>query len=150
MLLGDGHSTISTWECTMLKQPLRLGALLLVFSLAFAIGGAGSVGSAGEKKKGDEPKYSNFTYVPTADEVIEKMFEMGKVNKNDVIFDLGCGDGRILFMAAKKFGARGVGLELNPVRIREAMDQYEKFNKSNEIGTLVETRHGDALRVTDI
>src|SRR4051812_12920001 len=100
----------------MLKQTLRLGTLLLIFSLAFSAG-------AGEKKKGDkdDPKYANFTYVPTADEVIEKMFEMGKVNKNDVIFDLGCGDGRILFMAAKKFGAHGVGIDLNPQRVEEAM-----------------------------
>ncbi len=124
----------------MLKQTLRLGTVLLVFSLAFTAG-------AGDKKKGEEPKYSNFTYVPTADEVIEKMFEMGKVNKSDVIFDLGCGDGRILFMAAKKFGCRGVGVELNPIRIKEAMDQAEKFKILN--GT-VEIRFGDALKVKDI
>jgi cyclopropane fatty-acyl-phospholipid synthase-like methyltransferase len=125
----------------MLKQTLRLGALLVIFSLAFTAG-------AGEKQKGskDEPKYSNFTYVPTADEVIEKMFEMGKVNKNDVIFDLGCGDGRILFMAAKKFGAHGVGIDLNPQRIEEAMGQFKKY----DTGTLVEVRFGDALKVKDL
>src|SRR5262249_31649657 len=65
---------------------------------------------------------------------------------DDVIFDLGCGDGRILYMAAKKFGSRGVGLELNPVRIREAMDQAEKY----KVGTLVEIRHGDALKPKDL
>ncbi len=126
----------------MLKQTLRSGALLLALSLVFTAGGAG----AGDKKKGDEPKYSNFTYVPTADEVIEKMFEMGKVNKSDVIFDLGCGDGRILFQAAKKFGARGVGIDLNPERIEDAMKQYRKY----DTGTLVEIRFGDALKVKDI
>jgi len=126
----------------MLKHVLRLGAFLLVLALTFQAG-------AGEKeggKKKDDPKYSNFTYVPTADEVIEKMFEMGKVNKNDVIFDLGCGDARILYMAAKKFGARGVGIDLNPERIKEAMDQSKKY----DVGTLVEVRHGDALKVKDI
>src|SRR5262249_26215973 len=143
MLLGVKRSSISTWEYTMLKRSLRLGTLLLAFSLAFTAGGAGG---AGEKKGGEEPKYKNFTYVPTADEVIEKMFEMGKVNKSDVIFDLGCGDGRILFMAAKKFGAHGVGIDLNPERIVEAMDQYKKF----DTGTLVEIRFGDALKVKDI
>src|SRR4051812_22270910 len=126
----------------MLKQTLRVGTLLFILSLAFTAG-------AGEKKKTEgkeEPKYSNFTYVPTADEVIEKMFEMGKVNKNDMIFDLGCGDGRILFMAAKKFGARGVGIDLNPQRIEEAMGQFKKY----DTGTLVEIRFGDALKIKDL
>src|SRR5262245_49903538 len=77
---------------------------------------------AGEK---DKPKYANTTFVPTADEVIDKMFEMGKIAEKDVMFDLGCGDNRICFKAAKKFGCRGVGIEINPDRIREAMDHYE-------------------------
>ena len=137
----------------MLKRALCLCAFAAC--LAFVASGM----TAGEKKgKGkDDPKYNNPTFVPTADEVIEKMFEMGKVNKSDYIFDLGCGDNRICYMAAKKFGARGVGLETNPVRIREAMDMFDKYNKDDAIsfGTsvklpLVETRHGDALAVKDI
>jgi SAM-dependent methyltransferase len=111
--------------------------------------------SGGGKKDKDkfDPKYKNTTYVPTADEVIHKMFEMAKVTKDDVIFDLGCGDNRICYMAAKKFGCRGVGIEINPDRIREAMDQYEKFNGGKEFEkllSLVEVRHGDALAVKDL
>ncbi len=105
------------------------------------------------KKDEEKPKYANTTYVPTADEVIYKMFEMAKVNKDNVLFDLGCGDNRILYMAAKKYGCRGVGIEINPDRIREAMDQYEKFNSGKDFGkllSLVEVRHGDALKVKDI
>ncbi|MBI1831637.1 MAG: class I SAM-dependent methyltransferase [Planctomycetes bacterium] len=110
---------------------------------------------AKDKSKDDKfkPKYDDTTYVPTADEVIEKMFEMAKVNEKDVIFDLGCGDNRILYMAAKKFGCRGVGIDINPDRIREAMDQYEKFNGGKDFGkllSLVELRHGDAFKVKDI
>src|SRR5262245_269956 len=133
---------------------MRLRTWLLMALLAFPLMLAGHYSGAGEKKKDDpkkdDPKYANFTYVPTADEVIYKMFDMAKVNKNDVIFDLGCGDNRILYMAAKKFGCRGVGIDLNPERIKESMDQYVKFNKDNAIGTLVEVRHGDALKVKDI
>jgi len=101
-----------------------------------------------DKQEGpsEKPKYANLTFVPTADEVIDKMFELGKVTKDDIMFDLGCGDNRLCFKAAKKFGCRGVGVEINPIRIREAMDQAEKYN----VGTLVETRHGDALKVKDI
>ena len=74
------------------------------------------------------------------------MFEMAKVKKDDIMFDLGCGDGRILYMAAKKYGCHGIGLELNPTRIIEAMDQAKKY----DVGTLVEIRHGDALKPKDL
>jgi hypothetical protein len=138
----------------MLKRALWLS--LIAFSLAVLTGGL-TIGQEKDKKdKKDDPKYNNPTFVPTADEVIEKMFEMGKVNKKDVIFDLGCGDNRICFMAAKKFGARGVGIETNPVRIREAMDMFDKYNKDDAIVygpvklPLVETRHGDALAMKDL
>jgi cyclopropane fatty-acyl-phospholipid synthase-like methyltransferase len=106
---------------------------------------------AGEKDKpaAEKPKYANLTFVPTADEVIDKMFELGKVTKDDIIFDLGCGDNRICFKAAKKFGCRGIGVEINPIRVKEAMEFAEKYNVGP--GNMpVETRHGDALKVKDI
>jgi ribosomal protein L11 methylase PrmA len=58
-------------------------------------------------------------YVPTDDAVVASMLDMAKVDKNDVVYDLGCGDGRIVIAAAKR-GARGVGIDLNPARISEA------------------------------
>jgi hypothetical protein len=132
---------------------------LSVFALSLALLTTQLTGREKEKGNGkkDDPKYNNPTFVPTADEVIEKMFEMAKVNKDDVIFDLGCGDNRICFMAAKKYRCRGVGIETNPVRIREAMDMFDKYNKDDAIVygkevklPLVETRHGDALAMKDI
>src|ERR1017187_10496938 len=115
----------------MLKRALC--AMVFAISLALTTGVMTTGGEPGKTKEKDkekkfEPKDANTTYVPTADEVIAKMFEMAKVNKDDVVFDLGCGDNRILYMAATKFGCRGVGVEINPDRIRESMDQYEKFN----------------------
>jgi len=59
-------------------------------------------------------------YVPTAPAVVDKMLEMAKVGKKDVVYDLGCGDGRIVITAAAKHGARGVGVDLDPKRIEEA------------------------------
>lgn len=59
-------------------------------------------------------------YVPTPPEVVEGMLSMAKVGKNDVLYDLGSGDGRIPIAAAKKFGTRGVGIDINPERIAEA------------------------------
>jgi SAM-dependent methyltransferase len=59
-------------------------------------------------------------YVPTPTDVVEAMLKLGGVTGSDVLYDLGCGDGRIVVTAAQKFGARGVGIDLNPERIKEA------------------------------
>ena len=59
-------------------------------------------------------------YVPTPESVVAKMLELAKVNKNDVVYDLGSGDGRIVITAAQKHGARGVGYDIDPQRIKEA------------------------------
>ena len=59
-------------------------------------------------------------YVPTPMEIVEEMLKMVDVKSSDVVYDLGCGDGRIVVMAAKKYGARGVGVDYDPERVREA------------------------------
>lgn len=59
-------------------------------------------------------------YVATPHEVVERMLSEAKVRTGDVVYDLGCGDGRMVIAAAKKFGTRGVGIDLDPARIREA------------------------------
>ena len=62
----------------------------------------------------------DIIYVPTPQMVVDKMLEVAKVTKNDVVYDLGCGDGRIVVSAAKKLGARGLGFDLDPERVKEA------------------------------
>jgi SAM-dependent methyltransferase len=59
-------------------------------------------------------------YVPTPMPVVQKMLEMAELRSGEMMYDLGCGDGRIVVTAAKERGARGVGIDLNPVRINEA------------------------------
>ena len=59
-------------------------------------------------------------YVSTPQNVVDKMLEMAQVKKGDVVYDLGCGDGRIVITAARRYGARGVGIDLDPARIQEA------------------------------
>jgi SAM-dependent methyltransferase len=154
----EGASAMKSLLCTLAVAGLAFAGLV---AGPLWVGAGDKTKNAGKTKDAAErPKYANTTFVPTADEVIDKMFELGKVTKKDVIFDLGCGDNRICFKAAKKFGCRGVGIEINPDRIREAMDQYEKYNGGKEFRvaddgsppllTLVETRQGDALKVKDI
>ena len=53
-------------------------------------------------------------------EIVDRMLDVAKVRTGDVVYDLGCGDGRMVIAAAKKFGTRGVGVDLDPARIREA------------------------------
>ena len=59
-------------------------------------------------------------YVPTPQDVVDRMLELAGVTNDDVVYDLGCGDGRIVITAAQRFGARGVGIDFDPERIAEA------------------------------
>jgi SAM-dependent methyltransferase len=85
-------------------------------------------------------------FVPTPQEVVDKMLEVAKVTKDDVVYDLGCGDGRIVVTAAKKYGARGVGVDIDPQRIKESNENAKKAG----VESLVEFREGDAFKVEDI
>lgn len=59
-------------------------------------------------------------YVPTPEDVVDRMLTLAEVTKEDVVLDLGCGDGRIPIRAAQKYGARGIGVDIDPKRIAEA------------------------------
>lgn len=74
----------------------------------------------------DERPALDIEYVPTPHNVVAKMLAVAKVKKTDVVYDLGCGDGRLVIAAAKKYGARGVGFDLDPERIAEAKANVEK------------------------
>jgi ribosomal protein L11 methylase PrmA len=78
-------------------------------------------------------------YVPTPEAVVEAMLQVANVTKNDIVYDLGCGDGRIPVTAARKFGARGVGIDIDPQRIKEANENVAK----NNVGNLVRIVHAD-------
>ena len=92
----------------------------------------------------DDKVTCRIIYVPTEQTVVEKMLDMAKVTKTDVVFDLGCGDGRIVCTAAKKFGAKGVGVDIDPDRIKDSLDTMKKFGVTKEH---VDIRQGDALKV---
>jgi SAM-dependent methyltransferase len=65
-------------------------------------------------------------FVPSPPEVVAKMLEMAGVSKADVVYDLGCGDGRVVVAAAKNYGARGVGIELDATLVRQAREEAHK------------------------
>ncbi len=78
-------------------------------------------------------------YVPTPEAVVEAMLQVANVTKNDIVYDLGCGDGRIPVTAARKYGARGVCFDIDPERIKEANANVAK----NNVGNLVKVVHAD-------
>jgi SAM-dependent methyltransferase len=67
-------------------------------------------------------------FVPTPQDVVDKMLELAKVTENDLIYDLGCGDGRIVVTAAERYGCRGVGYDIDPERVIDSMKNVEKNN----------------------
>lgn len=75
--------------------------------------------------RAQEPQ-SLAPFVPTPQDVVERMLNLAKVSKPDVVYDLGCGDGRIVITAAKKYGARGVGVDIDPQRIAESNANAKK------------------------
>lgn len=85
-------------------------------------------------------------YVPTPDDIVQEMIKLGKVAKEDVVFDLGCGDGRIVIAAVQAGAKRGVGIDIDPQRIRES-----KFNaKRVGVEDKVEFREQDVFKVPDL
>jgi SAM-dependent methyltransferase len=81
-------------------------------------------------------------YVPTPQDVVERMLQLARVGKGDVVYDLGSGDGRLVITAARKYGARGVGVEIDPERITESRANAKKAG----VESLVEFRQEDALQ----
>jgi tRNA G37 N-methylase Trm5 len=84
-------------------------------------------------------------YVPTPQEVVDRMLELAQVKKGDVVFDLGSGDGRIVVTAAKKYGVRAIGFEIDPQRIKESHENIKKAG----VEKLVEIRQQD-IRTVDL
>jgi SAM-dependent methyltransferase len=82
-------------------------------------------------------------FVPTPMTVVNRMLEVAEITKSDVVYDLGSGDGRIVIEAAKKYGARGVGIDINPKLVELARSRA----KEEGVAHLVEFRAEDALQV---
>jgi Methyltransferase domain len=72
-------------------------------------------------------------YVPTPTAVVNAMLSLGNVRKNDVLYDLGSGDGRIVITAAQKFGTRGVGIDIDPQRVKEANQNAQKAGVTDRV-----------------
>ena len=100
-----------------------------------------------------ELRTPDVIFVPTPHEVVEAMLKVAKVGKGDVLYDLGSGDGRIPITAAQKYGiARGVGIDINPERIKEANENLSKAGVGDRVrfinADLFESDLSDATVIT--
>src|SRR4051812_35144388 len=91
-------------------------------------------------------------YVPTSDPLVDIMLNAAKVTANDVVYDLGSGDGRLVITAARKYGARGVGVEIDPELVKQSRRNAEKAGVADKVrfvqGDLFRTDLSDATVVT--
>ncbi|MFC1490373.1 SAM-dependent methyltransferase [Candidatus Latescibacterota bacterium] len=133
--------------CSVQPQKLKVIVCVVVLSILFAliISGCGMLGNTPivdsanvELKEIREP---DILFVPTPQEVVEKMLELAQVKESDLIYDLGCGDGRIVVTAAEKYGCRGVGYDIDPERIIDSLNNVKK----NNVGHLVRIEQKDVF-----
>ncbi len=94
---------------------------------------AGAILTTGLFSATSQQRKPDVHYVPTPEEVVEEMLRLANVSKDDVVYDLGCGDGRIVITAAKKYGARGVGVDIDPQRIKESNENAQKAGVTDRV-----------------
>ncbi len=92
------------------------------------------------EEKAPEP---DVVYVPTPHDVVTKMLQLAGVTKKDVLYDLGCGDGRIVVMAAKKYGCKATGFDIDPVRVRESRENVKRY----KVESLASIRQQDVFKL---
>jgi len=124
-----------------MRSSERVVFLLLLVTLSVALGFA-------QEKKLREP---DVVFVPTPQEVVDQMLKVAKVGPGDVLYDLGCGDGRTV-ISASKLGARAIGIDINPVRIEESVANAKKAGVADKVrflnADLFESDFKDATVVT--
>jgi 16S rRNA G966 N2-methylase RsmD len=124
---------------------LRSAAMILTVLLVAA-------GTSWAQEAGVKLRDPDVIYVPTPQEVVDAMLAMANVSSTDVVYDLGSGDGRIPITAAQKYGARAVGIDINPQRIKEANENLAKANVGGKVKflnqDLFETDISEATVVT--
>ena len=117
-----------------------------------ALSGAGLAGSALDLLAQPAQRTPDVIYVPTGFDVVVQMLKLAEVTKNDIVYDLGCGDGRFVVTAARQFGARGVGVDIDPERIKEARELARRTGADDKVrfieGDLFEADISEATVVT--
>ena len=107
-------------------MPMPRRPWILALCLILAVTGVWVQGDA-------QPRKPDVQYVPTPQNVVDEMLRLTGVSKDDVVYDLGCGDGRLVITATKRFGARGVGIDIDPQRIKESRANARKAGVTKRV-----------------
>lgn len=110
---------------------------VLVLFLALAVAGLSATAFA-QPATPPPQRTPDVIWVPTPMEVVDAMLKAAKVTKDDIIYDLGCGDGRIPIRAAQEYGARGIGIDIDPQRIKEANEAAIKAGVTDKVKFLLQ------------
>jgi len=97
------------------------------------VGALGLSGLLGAQDKGAALRGPDVIFVPTPGDIVDTMLKMAAVSKKDTVYDLGCGDGRIVITAAQRYGARGVGIDIDPERVAEATENVAKAGVADRV-----------------
>ena len=103
----------------------------ILIALAAACSLAASAPLFAQAQKQPATQYPDVIFVPTPQEVVEDMLRLANVQRGDVLYDLGSGDGRIAITAARKYGIKATGIDIDPERIREANENAKKAGVTN-------------------
>jgi ribosomal protein L11 methylase PrmA len=109
----------------MKRVPLLVSAGLLAVSAGVSLW---AVRAAAR----DEEKEPDVPYVPTPHKVVDRMLELAKVKKGDVVYDLGCGDGRIVIAAAKRYRCKAVGFDIDPERVKDSEANRARLDRETQ------------------
>ena len=120
----------------------KFGLLLLLLGLNLTLAGAQQT----------TPRQPDVKFVPTPRSIVKQMLKLASVKPGDVVYDLGCGDGRVVITAAKQYGVRAVGIDIDPERIKQSMENAHKAGVEDGVSfrneDLFEAGIGEATVVT--
>ncbi|MHC4403842.1 MAG: SAM-dependent methyltransferase [Planctomycetota bacterium] len=119
-----------------MSRTVSITAVIPALAIALATGVPGLAAD-------DEASSPDCVYVGTPYDVIDKMLEVASIEQDDLVYDLGCGDGRIMVCAAKRYGCRAVGYDVSPQRIEESHQNI----RTNEVGHLVTVEKKDIFKL---
>jgi endoglucanase len=139
-LVGGGHSARG-WKD--IQKDYRTNEIAINWQAALVYALAGFTNTQSYTVADDniqaETRKPDVIFVPTPQAVVDKMLEMAEIKTGDILYDLGCGDGRIVVTAAKRYGVKAFGFDIDPVRVRESIENV----KSNNVEHLVTIKQAD-------